>query len=184
MHKFSPDRASGLESDDRRTLIPPNDTLSRFGLKEGMVLADIGAGTGYFSRAGADIVGPHGRVYAAEMSERMVDFFRSSGIPPNVELLRSDEYDTHIPDGVADLTLIAFVMHENSDKPRLLHEARRITKPGGKIAIVEWKKQQEELGPPMEERLGLEELTSVLRPSGILEQGDLNSSHYYVLLRQ
>ncbi len=184
MHKFSPEKAAGLENSERRALIPPDRTLVRFGLKEGMVLADIGAGTGFFSRAGAAIVGPSGRVYAAEMSEQMVAYFRSQGVPPNVELKHSDEYETHVPDAVADLTLLAFVAHENVDKQRLLNEAFRITKPGGAVAIVEWKKQDEPKGPPKEERLAQEDLLKELQGRRVTEQGDLNRSHYFVLIRR
>ncbi len=184
MHKFSPEKAAGLESDERRALIPPDRTLERFGLRKGMTLADIGAGTGYFSRAGANIVGPEGRVYAAEMSERMVDYFRSQGVPPTIELKHSGEYETGFPNAVADLTLLAFVVHENVDKQRLLREADRITKPGGMVAIVEWKRQDEPMGPPKGERLGQEELLKELHGRRIREQGDLNASHYFVLIER
>jgi len=56
-------------------------------------------------------------------------------------------------------------------------------KPGGRILIVEWKKQDDEHGPPWEERLAPEDFKDDLRGMEILEQDDLNASHYALVVR-
>jgi len=58
----------------------------------------------------------------------------------------------------------------------------RITRPGGSILIIEWKRQKEEHGPPEEERLDQAELLRQLGASNIKESGELNPSHYFVHL--
>ncbi len=182
MHKFSPERWARLEMPERYRLIPPGPTLRRFGLRPGMRLLDVGAGTGFFSRAAAEIVGPAGKVYSADMSQAMLTLLRERAAAPMIETVLSQEYRIPIPDASADMALLAFVLHENVDRPRLLGEVMRAVKPDGKVLIVEWKKQDEEMGPPMEERLGQADLARELGPFVVVEEGSLNESHYYFLI--
>ncbi len=60
----------------------------------------------------------------------------------------------------------------------------RATRRTGIVAIIEWKEQDEEIGPPKSERIGLDELLPHLHEYEVAEQGDLNKSHYYVLVRR
>ncbi len=182
MHKFSPHKAAGLEKAERHALLQPDALLRRFGLAQGMTFADIGAGTGFFSRAAAAIVGAQGRVYAAEMSSDMMNAFRNFGVPENVQLVASEEYNSKIEQAAVDLTLLAFVVHENHDVPRFVQEAMRITRPGGSVLIIDWKRQGEEHGPPEAERLDQAELLRQLGAYNIKESGELNPSHYFVHL--
>jgi len=184
MHKFSPHKAAGLESPDRHKLLQPQKTLAKFGLKSGMTFVDIGAGTGFFSRAASEIVGKEGTVYALDMSKEMVGILKQNGVCDNMRVLQSEEYRLPVPDGTGDFAFLSTVLHENPDVTRLLDEATRTLKPSGKIIIIEWKKQDEEMGPPKEERLGLHELTPQLSSYDIIEQGDVTPSHYYLVIRR
>ncbi len=184
MHKFSHHNAQRLENADRYKLLQPKKTLARFGLKSGMAFVDIGAGTGFFSREAAEIVGDAGTVYALDMSREMLEILKQNGVRNNTTAVLCEEYRMPVPDRTADLTLLSTVVHENADIGKLLAEAARLTKDTGAIAIIEWKKQDEEIGPPKEERLGLDELRDQLASYDILEQGDLNNSHYYMLIRK
>jgi len=183
MHKFDPENAARLEHHERYALIPPHETLRRFGARKNMVIADIGAGTGYFARAAAELVGPAGHVYAVDMAQAMLDTMRSNGLPDNVDPVLSGEYAIPLPARCADLTILAFVVHETPDVPRLLREAARVTRPDGRILIIEWKRQVEEGGPPREERLDQAELHRQIAGHFVVhEQGHLNPSHYYSVL--
>jgi ubiquinone/menaquinone biosynthesis C-methylase UbiE len=95
-------------------------------------------------------------------------------------VIHSDEYSIPLPDSVADLTWLAFVTHENPDVPRFLTEAARVTKQNGRIIVVEWKKQSEERGPAMEERLAQDILLEQLKGFKVIREGSLNTSHYYI----
>jgi ubiquinone/menaquinone biosynthesis C-methylase UbiE len=182
MHKFTPEHSQRLESEERYKLLPPEGTLRNAGLKQGMTFVDLGAGTGYFTRAAAEIVGRKGRVFAVEMSQEMIGILKQRGIGENVTIVPSQEYEIPIEDSLADLTLLAFVTHENADIRRFVGEAARVTKNEGKILFLEWKKQSEELGPPIEERLSQAELKRALRDYAILGEGSLTRSHYYVVI--
>jgi SAM-dependent methyltransferase len=183
LHKFSPHSADRLEHPSRYQLIPPVETLRSLGLNKNMTMADIGAGTGFFSRAASSIVGPEGKVFALDMSEEMLAYLRAKGIPANMEALLSEEYRLPLEDHTIDFSFLSFVMHETPDRQRLLKEISRVTKPSGRIAIVEWKKQEEEHGPAAEERLAADDLEKNLLEYELLDRGDLNESHYFFLVR-
>ena len=182
MHKFSHHHAERLERPERYALLPPKKTLQHFGLKEGMVFADIGAGTGFFSRAAAEIVGRNGIVYAVDMSPEMLDYIRNTEPGSTVRTILSGEYSFPLPDASADLALLAFVVHETPDIPRFLAEAIRITRTGGSVIILDWKKQDEEQGPEKEERLDMHDLLSHLTGYSFTF-GELNASHYFVRIQ-
>ena len=122
-------------------------------------------------------------MFAVEMSPAMIDHMKSLGMPLQVEIIQSEEYAIPLRDSVADLTWLSFVTHENPDIPRLLREAARITKGGGKIVIVEWKKQEEEMGPRKEERISQDALRNQLDHLGVIGEGSLNASHYYIEMK-
>ena len=180
MHKFSPENWLRLENEERRKLLPPDVLLQKFGLKQGMTFVDIGAGTGYFSREAMNIVGKEGKVFAADMSTDMIEFLRGRGVPPEVSVLQSEEYHIPLEDSAADLTWIAFVTHETPEVRRFVDEAVRLTRNGGKVVILEWKKQSEERGPAMNERLDKEDLKKELGGLRVASEGSLNPSHYYL----
>ena len=185
MHKFEPGNAARLERAERYQLIPPVETLQKLGLKPGMTFVDIGAGTGFFARAASEIVGPEGRVFAADIAQGMLTFMEGQGVPANMTLILSDEYTVPVSDGIADMAFMAFVAHETPDLLRFIGEAARLTGPAGRIAIVEWKRQVEEQGPPESERLAESDLLAqVSGHYAVLEHGALNASHYYIVLQQ
>jgi ubiquinone/menaquinone biosynthesis C-methylase UbiE len=184
MHKFSPGNAERLEQPDRHNLIPPVDTLQRLGLRAGMRFLDVGAGTGFFSRPAAMIVGATGKVYSVDMSREMLEVLRASAIAPVMEVLLSQEYRIPLADQTADMALLAFVLHENVDRRRLVDEVMRTLTPDGRLVVIEWKKQEEEQGPAMEERLGEEELMAEMRRYAMTKEGTLNHSHYYKVFQR
>ncbi len=180
MHKFSPEKWQRLEGEARRKLLPPEKLLRKFGLAEGLTFLDVGAGTGYFAREASKIVGSSGKVLAVDMSPEMIELLKGNQMPAHVEVLRSEEYRIPVADSVADVSWLALVTHENQDVVRFLKEVERCTKPGGKIVVVEWKKQVEENGPPFDERLDQKELRRMLGGFKLVGEGSLNASHYYM----
>lgn len=183
MHRFAPERADRLEAPERHALLQPRETLLRFGLKAGMTFIDVGAGTGLFTRPAAEIVGSGGRAVAVDSSGAMLEYLRAKTGTHRIETVESTDYEIPLEDGLADLVLVAFVLHETEDRKRFLTELRRLLKPAGRILILEWSKVDEEQGPPRDERLSPEDLADDLRTLDVLEQGDLSASHYALVVR-
>jgi ubiquinone/menaquinone biosynthesis C-methylase UbiE len=183
VHKFHPSNAARLESADRYAMLPPAQILETLGLAEGMTCLDVGAGTGYFTRAAAALIGTAGRVFAVDTSPDMLVQFRERGVPPNCTILLSEEDSIPLPDGIADFILVAFVFHETHDRERFLGELARLLKPGGRIALVEWKRQKEERGPPFDDRVDAADIRCDAPALSMVDTGDVNDSHYYVVLQ-
>lgn len=115
--------------------------IERLPLSKDSVVADIGAGTGYFSFAIAKRI-PHGRVLAVDIQQEMLDMIESQkagGAQANVETILGSERDPGLPAATVDLALIVDAYHEFSF-PREMGEAiAKSLKPGGKLVLVEYR---------------------------------------------
>lgn len=166
-HKFDPTHRAHLDAPDRRGYLDPERILGAFAVGPGLHLADVGAGTGFFALPAARLVGPAGRVYAIDQAEAMLEELRArapaaSGI---LEVVPSTEDRIPLPDGSVDVAFLACVLHE-LDGPGTLRECARILRPGGRLAVVDWMKKAQDIGPPREHRLSEVEAAEVLREAG------------------
>lgn len=166
-HKFDPAEAGRLLSEERRKWQPPELVLAALALKPGEVFVDIGCGPGYFAFPAAQAAGPRGKVYAVDISLDMLmqlgQRLYAAGLS-NVETILSKESNIPLPDGCADAALLANVLHEAEDQVALLAEARRLVRTGGRLLVVEWRREPTPAGPPIEERL-MPETVQVLAAS-------------------
>lgn len=182
-HKFDPAHRERLEHPDRLRLLPPRDLLTRAGLREGMVVADVGCGPGFFTLPAAQLAGPAGRVYAIdirrEMLEAVADKARDAGLP-NIETVPAEESGIPLSDGVAQVVLLAFVLHEAVDPATFTREVARILAPGGNLLLLEWKKEEMPAGPPVRDRIAPEEAAMRLTRAGlrIVDRFEPNAYHY------
>ena len=151
--KFSPERMARLDRPDRINEYDMPVIFSSIGLKPRMVIADIGAGTGFFSFPFSKAVGSKGKVIAVDISQEMLDALSSKaqGIS-NIEMVHSSENRIPIPASTVDIAFMSNVFHELEGVGTLL-EIKRILKPRGKLAIIDYRKTHEESGPPYNHRL-------------------------------
>lgn len=168
-HKFSPEKIHKLDDPERRSWQDPDFILERIGLTDGMVFADIGCGSGWFVVAASGIVGVNGWVHAIDLQAEMLEVVNRKiqvhGLE-NVTLHLCDETQFHMNDAMADMALLANVYHELECREDFLREIGRILKPGGRLAILEWKKEELPKGPPPEEKVSEDEVESALAASG------------------
>lgn len=182
MHKFNPAHIGKLLRKDRLGLATPEELLRSLGLKQGDTLADVGCGPGFFAIPGATIIGPGGRVYAIDTQKEMLEALKKQGLPDNVVPVESTEQSIPVKNGCADMALIAFALHEAADRALFIKEVKRVVKRGGIIVVLDWKKQEEEHGPPVADRLTEDEVKTLLTTAGLsaVEAAPLNESHYRV----
>ena len=110
-------------------------------LTEDSVVADIGAGTGYFSFRIAERV-PAGRVLAVDIQQEMLDIIESrqaGGAPANVEPVLGDERDPNLADSSVDLILIVDAYHEFSYPHEMGSAMARALRPGGLLVLIEYR---------------------------------------------
>ena len=183
MHKFNPENWEHLLGAERRTLIDPARFVDQLNIREGDVVADLGAGPGFFTLPLAERVGAGGKVYALDVAPDMLAQLRLRHLPKQVELLLSTENHLPLPDGSVDLGLLAFVFHELENPAEFLAEAKRILRPSGRLVLVEWVPQEEELGPPLHARIGAEDSARALIEAGfrVLTDGMIKGSTYYFI---
>lgn len=179
--KFDDSHADHLDRPDRGKDIDWNYLFSELGLSEGQTLADIGAGTGFYSvpfaRAIGGPGGGDGKVYAVDISETMLARIRAKmekeGIS-NINPVLSSENSIPVADECCDIAFMASVFHElNGDGT--LNEARRILKTGGKLAVIDWKKVEEETGPPVQHRMDPEEVVGICTGHGFKFSRDFDA---------
>ena len=116
------------------------DIFAAMGVREGAVVADVGAGNGYFTTRLAKAVGPTGRVYAVDISSNAIAGLRNrlerEGLT-NVELVLSTPSDPKLPAAALDAALIINAYHEMREHQAILAALKRSLKPNGRLVIVE-----------------------------------------------
>ena len=134
--------AAWLERDERQQEERGDLLLRELGLKQGMVVADIGAGTGYYARRMAPLVGSSGTVYATdvqpEMMKMLEDGAKKAGLT-NIRPVLGSLRSVNLPDASVDLAIMVDVYHELEYPVEVIESLVRALKPGGRIAYVEYR---------------------------------------------
>lgn len=120
----------------------PEELLEVLGIKKGDVVADIGAGPGFFSLRAAQHVGPAGKVFAVDVQQEMIDGLRrmaqKSGLENIVPILGSAD-DPKLPANSVDAVLLIIAYHEFSHPAEMMQHIYTAMKPDAQMLIVEYK---------------------------------------------
>ena len=133
-----------LERPEREKEEEPTKLLEILDFKAGQVVADIGAGSGYYSFRIADKVGPRGKVLAVDIQKEMLDLIRArmkKDKVENIEPILGTETDPKLPAGGVDLILLVDVYHEFSFPYEMTEALVKSLKPGGRLVFVEFRKE-------------------------------------------
>lgn len=134
--------ADWLERPEREQEEKPRAVMELLALKPGEVVADIGAGSGYYTRRMAQAVGQTGRVYAVDIQPEMLQILTNKltaeGIT-NVVTALGTEQDPKLPAGQIDVALMVDVYHEFSYPYEMVGAICKALKPGGRIVFVEYR---------------------------------------------
>lgn len=146
---------------DREHWLPSADLLADLDIHPGMTVAEIGAGVAYYAIPIARQTGPDGSVFAVEWRPWLLEDLhaRLAGpdAPPNVEFVHGRAADTQLPSASCDLVLLADIWHELEHHDLVLSEARRILRPNGRLAILNWRPDvASPPGPPIEHRVPMQ----------------------------
>jgi ubiquinone/menaquinone biosynthesis C-methylase UbiE len=133
--------AGGLDSRIRKWVQNPVKVLNGR-VREGMVVLELGCGSGYFTTEIARQVGKSGKVIAADLQEGMLDLVRKkiagTDLESRVILHKCDADNIGVKEKV-DLVIAFFMVHEVADKRKMLKELKSILKPDGRLYIVEYR---------------------------------------------
>jgi SAM-dependent methyltransferase len=136
--------AGWLERSEREEEEAPDVALNVLKIPKGATVADIGAGSGYLTVRLAARVGPTGRVFANDVQPQMLTMLArrlSDRKITNVTLVEGTFDDPKLPPASIDLALMVDVYHEFSQPQAMLRRLRESLKPGGRLVLLEYRKE-------------------------------------------
>lgn len=184
LNLFPPEELGLLEGPDRAAWQRPDQVMDVLGIAEGSVVADLGAGGGWFTIRLAGRVRPNGKVYAEDVQHEMVEAIRrrvERAQLKNVVPILGTESDPRLPVPV-DAVLIVDSFHEMRQPVALLRNVARALKPSGRLGIVEFTKKGLGPGPPMEERVDPERVIRDAEAAGLRLLSNETFLRYHYML--
>lgn len=149
----------------------PDRVIAALGLKPGQSVADIGAGTGYFSvRLAKSAAAP--KVFAVDIEANMVQYIRHRAMQDslrNITAVKADADRTNLPEAV-DVVLIVDTYHHIANRVAYFTALKSLMKPGAKLAIVDFRKDAPGDGPPAEFRFTPDQISGELAKAGFALQ--------------
>jgi ubiquinone/menaquinone biosynthesis C-methylase UbiE len=140
-----PEELQYLEEPDRSEWQMPEQVIETLGLRESDVVADVGAGTGYFSRRFARQVA---HVYAEDVDPEALDFLRRESLA-KVTVVQGKPDNPMLPPNSCNVVFICDVLHIVKNRPAFLNNIIPALKPGGKVVIIDFYRKELPVGPPL-----------------------------------
>ncbi|MDP2606138.1 MAG: methyltransferase domain-containing protein [Deltaproteobacteria bacterium] len=172
MHRLHNDPKAyldALEDPKRDAYQKPHGVIHALNLKSGEVIADIGAGSGYFTFHLARHVGDKGKVYAVDVSPEMILHVNRrirDQKANNVVAVLSDPDDPLLPDRSVNRFFFSDSWHHIENQSKYLSLMKRMLKPGGEIVMIDFHKKELPVGPPMQMKIAREDLIKQLDSNG------------------
>ncbi len=167
----------------------PVKNLKAFDLREDMIVADLGAGTGFYAIP-ASLMVPKGKVYAIEIQKDFLTTIRNKAkdahldnlecIVGNVEKIGG----TKIKDKIIDAVIASNILFQAEDKDKFIEEAKRILKPGGKLLLIDWSDNSSAIGPAPHRIIPYDKAREMFEKKGFVwSRGiDAGTHHYGMIL--
>lgn len=172
MHRLHRDPKAyigALEDPKRDAYQKPHEVLTVLNLKPGEVIADIGAGSGYFTFRLAHHLGDKGKVYAVDVSPDMILHInrriRELKVT-NVVSILADQDDPLLPEQSLNRFFICDVWHHVDNQTKYLSLMKRMLKPGGEVVMIDFHKKETPSGPPLKMRIAREDLLKQMESNG------------------
>ena len=183
MPRYDADWIDHMLRPDRRGSPSAELTLAYLGLGPGQIVADVGCGPGFFTLPAARIIAPTGLVYAIDVEPRMLELVRSRVAEANianVEILQGERHRIPLDDDAAHLTICGLVLHDLEDRLGLVRELIRVTRPNGRIAVIEWSPDANDARP---NRLRPADTSALFAEAGrpVLEVTPLGTQQYLLV---
>jgi arsenite methyltransferase len=169
LHRDPKAYIGALEDPQRDAYQKPHEVVHALNLKPGEVIADIGAGSGYFTFHLARHVGEKGRVYAVDVSSdmilhvnRRIRELKTS----NVVSILADPDDPLLPDQSVDRFFVCNVWHHIENQTKYLSLVKKMLKPGGEVIMIDFHKKELPIGPPIRMKIAREDLIKQMESNG------------------
>jgi len=161
-----------LEREEREEFQKPDQVMETLAFKPGERVADVGAGSGYFTVRIARAVGPEGKVLATDIRQEMLDFLENrieEEQIANVELKLTEKDDPQLPAGGLDTILLVDVWHYIRD-PEFAKKLKAGLAPGGRLVVIDYRPKpfaERPWGPPEVQQTPREEVDEHMAQAGL-----------------
>jgi ubiquinone/menaquinone biosynthesis C-methylase UbiE len=158
-------------------------------VQRGSTVADIGAGSGYFTTRLARAVGAEGKVYAVDIQQGMLDLLQKAAAPErltNVVPVLGAVDDPRLPADSLDLVLMVDVYHEFSAPQTMLQHVKRALKPGGRLVLLEYRAEDPEVPILPDHKMTKAQVKLEVEHEGFTQQrvyDDLPRQHLIIFTR-
>ncbi len=185
-HRSSSAYIAALDNPERDAYQKPDEVIEALQLQPGERIADIGAGSGYFSVRLAEAVGDTGQVWAVDINPDMVLHMnrrlRDAGIT-NVRTVLAAPDDPLLPDASVDRFFICNVWHHVEDQAGYLALMRRMLRPGGQVVMVDFQKRDLPVGPRVGMKIAKADLLAQMESNDfqLAEEHDFLPYQYFLV---
>ena len=162
--------AAWLERPEREAEEAPSKAIAALRIPPGAVVADVGAGSGYYTVRLARVVGATGRVVATDLQPGMLDLIREKVAHErlsNVELVRGRPDDPNLPPATFDLILMVDVYHELASPQIFVRKLKEALKPGGRLVLIEFRLEDPRVPIREEHKMSVEQIRHELTADGL-----------------
>ena len=167
---MGPGGIAWLDRPEREEEEHPEVVIDALGLRGGEVVADLGAGSGYFTFRIAPRVGRMGRVLAVEIQDEMLETIRQRAATlkiTNVEEVKGSETDPRLPARGVDLVLMVDVYHELAYPLEVMTKVRQALKAGGWVVFVEYRKEDPKIPIKEVHKMSVDQLKKEMKAVGL-----------------
>lgn len=167
----------------------PKKIIRQSHIGEGMLVADLGVGSGAHAMLAARAVGASGIVYAFDIQKELLNKVRreaeKEGLT-NVHVVWTDLDEprgTRLADGILDVALVTNVLFQIEKKEQFMQEVARIVKNGGKVVVVDWQEASGGIGPHTDHLFGKHAARTLAESVGLTFEEDIDAgSHHYGMI--
>ena len=165
--------------------IHPEKIIPLFQISEGMKIADLGCGAGFFTVLLAKAVGENGEVFAADVQKSSLESVKIKAQAEKISNIKTIWADleiygaTKIAGDSLDMVLISDVLFQSQKKGAIIKEARRILSPSGKLAIIDWRPEALDIGPKGGYRLAKNDMAKIAEEEGFKLNNEFDTGDYH-----
>lgn len=163
----------------------PEKVLHAVELDKNMIVADLGSGNGFFTVPAARIIGDQGQVWAVDILEEALGNLISKARMEGRTNILTQQCDLDspqscdIPELSCDLVIVGKVLTQMKTPQNLANEAYRILKTGGKLLVLEWKKESSVLGPSLDQRISEDDAKKIFTARAFKFSGEIETDPYH-----